>query len=592
MKHALSQSIRAVRLVINNRTGFSVVEVLLSGSVFTLLLTAFVGAYLYGQETTYLAGNRAAAVIYAEEGIEAVRNIRDSAWSNLVAGTYGLATTSNQWTLTGTSDTSSIFTRQLAISAVNNNRVNVTSTVTWQQNQQRTGTVTLVTSLTNWQQALNAFGGILVYGDGSTTPLYRTYNSTANTFGSQTSMVTSAISRTFVVRTSPIGSEAIAGFISSTGVLNIQCYNGSTWSQEWSVTVGGTGADRRFDIAYETATGDVMVLYGTNTATTNELAYRTKAGGTGCGTANWATATNLDPIRTSGIVHWVKMAWDKRAGQNLVTAIWADANRDLSAMQWSGTAWGNEPSAATETSLEVVTAGQDVQDFDVEYESLSGDVMVVWANSAGGSGTNGVRYRTCDGGTATCTWDIVTTPPTFADDATNLDISANPSSNQMVFASIGNAANDLQVGYWSGSAWTNTANLDTSCNTPVAGSFQVMTGWVVSGSASSSIVVYGDQGSNNIDWVVGTLGSFVTQSDATITPAPTNPNRSVSVEMNPMSTDQLMLGLADSANDLFYKRLVFTAPATYTWTNSDGVALATTLPPPTNNPFAFAFWRQ
>jgi hypothetical protein len=51
--------------------------------------------------------------------------------------------------------------------------------------------------------------------------------------------------------------------------------------------------------------------------------------------------------------------------------------------------------------------------------------------------------------------ECLTTPPTFTDDATNLDISAS----QIVincFASIGNAASDLQVGYWSGSAWTNT----------------------------------------------------------------------------------------------------------------------------------------
>ena len=77
------------------------VEVLLAVSVFALLVTALVGAYLYGEEATALAGNRARAVLLAEEALEAARNIRDAAFINLTNGTFGFATTSNQWNLNG-----------------------------------------------------------------------------------------------------------------------------------------------------------------------------------------------------------------------------------------------------------------------------------------------------------------------------------------------------------------------------------------------------------------------------------------------------------------------------------------------------------
>ncbi|MEI6627212.1 MAG: prepilin-type N-terminal cleavage/methylation domain-containing protein [bacterium] len=434
--------------------------------------------------------------------------------------------------------------------------------------------------------------GVIVYGDGTTIPKYRQYDKYTDTFGSQINTITSSSGNSFVIRTSPTKKEAIVGFVTSAGVLNVMCFNGSTWTQEFSKTVGGTGSTRRFDIAYENNSGDAMILYSTNVATTNELAYVTKLGSSGCGTANWTTATNLNPVRTSGIIQWVKMAWDKRAGKDLISTIWADSNSDLSTMIWSGTAWGNEPTTASETSLEVVGNAQDVEDFDVEYESLSGDVMIVWANSVGKRNTNGVRYRTCTGGTATCTWGSVTTPPTFKDDATNLDISANPHSNEIVFASIGNDGSVLQIGYWSGSSWTNTANIDNSCDTPLAGKKLVSTGWLISGATTRSVIRYADKTSTAFDWYVGNGSTFTLQSDLILAPAPISPFGSFDIQTNPLNESELMFMVSDGANNLLAKKLTMTSSGTFTLTNADVTALETTLPQSINNPFSFAFWRH
>jgi len=131
--------------------GFLLVEVILASSIFVLLVTAFVGVYLYGQESTMLAGNRARATMLAEEGLEAVRNIRDADFVNLTNGTYGLTTTNHQWNLSGSQDVTDIFTRQIIISTIDTNRKLVTANVIWQQNPQRTGLVSLVTRFSNWQ---------------------------------------------------------------------------------------------------------------------------------------------------------------------------------------------------------------------------------------------------------------------------------------------------------------------------------------------------------------------------------------------------------------------------------------------------------
>jgi len=575
--------------IFNEKSGFSLVEAILSLAIFALLVTALVGALSYGVQSPQIAGAHSRALLLADEGLEAARNIRDTSYAGFTAGTYGLAPIGGIWTLSGIADSVGIFYRHLDIASLDSNRKIVTSTVEYSTKPGVTSTVSLATYITNWRRTVSALGGLLIYGDGTTMPKYRIYDSTLDVFSAEASSTESLAGITFIIRASPKGPEAIAGFVTATGALNVLCYDGTSWFQEWTAAVGGTGATRRFDIAYETASGDAMVLYSANVATNNELHYQALPAGSGCGSANWSAENTISSARTTGVVQWVKMAWDRRSSSNLITAIWADANSDLSAMVWSGSAWGNEPSTASATALDTVASAQDVENFDVEYESVSGDVMMVWGIAVGKK-TNGVRYRVCTGGTAACAWGAVTTPPTFADDAVSLDLSANPNTDEMAFASIGTNQNDLQIGYWSGSAWTNKANADTSCNTPIAGSKLVAAGWLISGATTRSIIRYADQGSSAIDWYVGNNGSFAKQTDFTVTPAPTGPIY-YDVQMNPLSQDQLMSLVADGANGLFAKRLIFTAPSTFTWTNSDAAVLEAALPQSINSPFSFAYWR-
>lgn len=140
----------------NGSKGFSLVEVLLAVSVFGLIAAGLIGGLIYGQESTALAGQRTRATILADEGLEAVRNIRDENFSNLTDGTYGLTISGNKWILSGSQDVTDIFTRQIVISSIDTSRKSVTATVSWQQNPQRNGSVILTTNLTAW---INQVGG-------------------------------------------------------------------------------------------------------------------------------------------------------------------------------------------------------------------------------------------------------------------------------------------------------------------------------------------------------------------------------------------------------------------------------------------------
>ncbi len=117
------------------KKAFSLVEVLLAVSVFSLIVTVLAGALIYGQQSTALAGMRSRAVLLADEGLEAMRNTRDASFASLV----------------DSSDVVDIFTRTITISTPSTDRRQITSTVTWQQNLQRSGEVTAVTYLTNWR---------------------------------------------------------------------------------------------------------------------------------------------------------------------------------------------------------------------------------------------------------------------------------------------------------------------------------------------------------------------------------------------------------------------------------------------------------
>ncbi len=128
-------------------------EILLAASLLSLMVTAIVGALSYGVQSAAVAGARARAVFLAEEGLEAVRNIRDAGFAALPNGTFGLVFAGlNQWSLSPGADvTDGVFTRQVIISGNGANRKQVISTISWQETASRQGTVTLTTGLSNWK---------------------------------------------------------------------------------------------------------------------------------------------------------------------------------------------------------------------------------------------------------------------------------------------------------------------------------------------------------------------------------------------------------------------------------------------------------
>ena len=145
------QSIKKEWLIINqaNRKGFSVIEAIVAVSIFMLLVSAIIGGLVSSNKSSTFFGSKSRATMIAEEGLEAIRNIQDEDFSNLIDGNYGLIISANQWKFSGTEDVIGGYTRQINISSIDNDTKQVISNVEWDYRGENKS-ISLTTYFTNW----------------------------------------------------------------------------------------------------------------------------------------------------------------------------------------------------------------------------------------------------------------------------------------------------------------------------------------------------------------------------------------------------------------------------------------------------------
>lgn len=413
------------------------VEVLLAAAVFGFIVTALIGAIIYGRSSSAQAGERSRATLLADEGIEAVRNINDASFSNLADGTYGLAQTGNQWVFSGTSDISGIYTRQVVVSTASADRKTVVSTVSW------SGTggsrqVSATTRLTNWRAAIvtpPTSGPIMMaYSKTTTTPFYRTWNGT--TWGAEGSAtaVTGNINY-IVLKSSRTRNEAILGTQTSTGAIFVQVWNGTTWGAATQVGTGPT-TTRSFDIAYEKS-GDRAVIAYTPTSAPADFAYRTWNGTT------LSSETIVSASPTTGAINWLELRQNPLSVSNEIAMMLLDANADVYGMRWTGSAWDSMGTAAVwDASASTATK----KGIDIEYEQTSGRAMFMWGDSV----ATDQYFRTWNGTTLSSA--VLLDIPTEGGIAEWIQLASRPNSNEIMLG-VQDAGSDLNTRKWSGTAW-------------------------------------------------------------------------------------------------------------------------------------------
>jgi hypothetical protein len=141
------------------RPGSLLIDALLAIVIFGAVVAAFSNGILQGQQGTLRGNNRTRAVYLAEEGLQAIRSIRDQSDGYVRITSRTLDEDDGVQVVTGTGWTivddatviDGMFTRRIIFSTgANSNERKITSIVTWSETQGDSLSVTQTSFITNW----------------------------------------------------------------------------------------------------------------------------------------------------------------------------------------------------------------------------------------------------------------------------------------------------------------------------------------------------------------------------------------------------------------------------------------------------------
>lgn len=292
-------------------------------------------------------------------------------------------------------------------------------------------------------------------------PKIRIWNSNGTgSWGSEIELATAGSPvRAAVVKASPVSGKIVLVAQANDGFLDAYvCMSNCSSADAWTTSndIGRvwvtppTTHSRRYDIAFERYSGDLLVMYGVhNTSGVADLAYKVLP--------NTSTSFSgiveqyIDDTGSSADLNytWVRTASDPVSTSDEIVLVGFDAvGNDIVAQVWSGSAWGNQQEI---TAAATATGGFEA--LAVEYEADGGNATVLGGDST--SGNIAVYQWTGSAWVNTADFDI---------DSDNLDASwitlkADPATDDLQAMVIDNGA-DLHTAYWNGGSWTVKSNHD------------------------------------------------------------------------------------------------------------------------------------
>lgn len=334
---------------------FGIVELIVAIGIFITIAAAGTVVVLGGFSLNRLGDEETEASLVAQEGLEAVRSIKNKDWANISNGTYGLDKSSGTWEFSGSSNVNGKFTRQVVIEDVQRNAEGnivesggtvdssikkVTARVNWNFSPTRANTVELTTYLANWEKPIPTAGdGMLVYSDSSGSKdvvKYKTYD--GNNWGTESTIPDFGAPSDRSIRrvelySSPASSEKILVTKHSGGggqIFYAQVWDGSNWGNVVELTSYSDNTNpetRNFDGAYLDS-GDFMVVYDDFTFTPK---YRIWNG------SNWSQESSTKNI--SGYPVWIIVR--NSPGTNNVMVVVRNVWQHTDTIYWNGSSWSS-----------------------------------------------------------------------------------------------------------------------------------------------------------------------------------------------------------------------------------------------------------
>ena len=244
-----------------------------------------------------------------------------------------------------------------------------------------------------------------------------------------------------VVRSCPVRAEFACGTHDSSSDVNIQFFDGSTWSglSELSSSSGNSSEKRPFDLAYEGSSGELLVVYSDSGE--GNLGYRTYDGTT------LSSESDLS-LPGSGTTGWVALHRDVNSDRVILLHI--DSSYDLDANIWDGSSWSGWTELTDDTGWDVTERST------VSFESSSGDGLVVYRG-----GYSNTYSRTLSGSTWSSPTILATSElMTFASLA-----SCQAAGSDEIVLAYNNYYDEVVWRVWDGTSWSSSTILEVASAT-------------------------------------------------------------------------------------------------------------------------------
>ncbi len=281
---------------------------------------------------------------------------------------------------------------------------------------------------------------LVAYGEGAvTTPRYRIWDGTAWSAEASAQSVGGTV-EWVKTAAAPTRDEYVLGVQDALSDVNVQVFNGTTdtWGNLVEViTTIGDITRRGFDVAYETTSGDALIVYCNGT----DAAYRVWNG------TSWSAQTTITTASTNAC-HYITLASDPVSDEIImVTRDNSAGTTDYEALVWSGSAWGNSITGGSivDTNNEGMT---------VEYEESGGQAIVVMANGA----NNNFVWTTWNG----TEWSTAATQA-VGNDFQWATLKPDLGSDNMALCYMDTDA-DVGIVRWNGESWVAAQELETNSN--------------------------------------------------------------------------------------------------------------------------------
>lgn len=446
------------------KNGFSVLEVILAVAIFLIFSTGAVITVIQGYNSNRLGTENTVANQFAAEGIEAVKSIKNRAYTNLTNfNAVGLNRNSpgNYWEFKteGTNNTlvhntADNYIRTIKVENVNRDAggnivssggtpdpdtKKVSSSVTWNFNSARPETTTLISYLSDWRKPISGGGPVMMaYSKTTATPFYRIWNGSVWGVEGSAQAVGGNINY-IVLKSSRTRNEAVLGTLDANGNIYAQVWNGTVWSTPTLMaSIGAANSTTRsFDIDYEKSSDRAVIAYLPN-STSADFTFRYWDGST------WSAPATVTAPPTTGVIKWIDVAQNPGASSNEIAMILFDANSDIYGMAWNGTAWVNMGDGAVWDATASTSIAKKAT--AVAYEQTSGRAMFIWARST----TTNQNYRIWNGITLTSAATLTIAASGGIGEWVKLV--SRPNSNELMYG-VQDAGADLNTMKWSGSAW-------------------------------------------------------------------------------------------------------------------------------------------